>query len=42
MSGNHPREFQKRSLLIISAHDEPLSVAAMGVSDKDRCGLRDY
>ena len=31
MSGNHPREFQKRSQLFIRAHNETLSVVAMCV-----------
>jgi hypothetical protein len=36
MSGNHPREFKKRSQLIIGARDEPLSVIALRVSNPDR------
>jgi hypothetical protein len=36
MSGNHSREFKKRSQLIISAHDETLSVVPMRVSNPDR------
>jgi len=36
MSGNHPPEFKKCSLLIVSARDETLSVAAMCVSNPDR------
>jgi hypothetical protein len=36
MSGNHPREFKKRSQLIISARDEPLAIAAMRVYNPDR------
>jgi hypothetical protein len=35
MSGNDSREFKKRSLLIISARDEPLPVIAVRVSDPD-------
>jgi len=35
MSRNHPGEFKKRSLLIISAHNETLPVAAMCVSNQD-------
>jgi hypothetical protein len=35
MSGNHPREFRKRSLLIISVHNEPFSVASMCVCNPD-------
>jgi hypothetical protein len=33
MSGNHPREFKKRSQLFIGAHNETLSVAAMRVNN---------
>ena len=36
MSGNDSREFKKRSSLIISAHDETLSVIAVRVSNPDR------
>jgi hypothetical protein len=39
MSGNHPREFKKRSLLIISAHDETLSFTAMRISNPDRMSV---
>jgi hypothetical protein len=39
MSGNHPREFQKRSQLIIRMHNETLSVAAMRISNPDRAPL---
>jgi hypothetical protein len=35
MSGNHPREFKKRSQLIISVDDETVSVVAMRVSNPD-------
>jgi hypothetical protein len=31
MSGNHPREFKKRSLLIVSARDETISIVAMRI-----------
>jgi hypothetical protein len=40
MSGNHPREFKKRSLPIISAYNEPLSVAAMRVCNPDGSSVR--
>jgi hypothetical protein len=33
--GNHRFEFQKRSQLFIRTHNEPLSVAAMRVSNPD-------
>ena len=36
MSGNHPREFKKRSHLFVGVHNEALTVAAMCVSDKYR------
>jgi hypothetical protein len=36
MSGNHPREFKKRSQLIVGARDEPLPVIAMRVCNPDR------
>ena len=36
MSGNHPREFKKRSLLFVGVHNEALTVAAVCVSNKDR------
>jgi len=36
MSGNHPGEFKKRSLLIISVDDETVSVVAMCVSNEGR------
>jgi hypothetical protein len=36
MSGNHPREFKKRSQLIISAYNEALSVVAMRVNNPHR------
>jgi len=35
MSGNHPREFKKHSLLIVSARDETLSVTAVRIDNKD-------
>jgi hypothetical protein len=35
MSGNDSREFKKRSQLIIGAHNETFSVAAMCVSNPD-------
>jgi len=43
MGGNYSREFKKRSLPIISAYNEPLSVAAMRISNPDcsRVGIND-
>jgi hypothetical protein len=35
MSGNHPREFKKRSLLIVSARDKTISVVAVCISNPD-------
>jgi hypothetical protein len=35
MSGNHPREFKKRSLLIVRLHNETRPVAAMRISNPD-------
>jgi hypothetical protein len=40
MGGNYSREFKKRSLPIISAYNEPLSVAAMRISNPDRMSVR--
>jgi hypothetical protein len=36
MNGNDSREFKKRSQLIISARDETVSVAAVGIYNPDR------
>jgi hypothetical protein len=36
MSGNHPREFKKRSLPIIRMHNETLTIVAMRISNPDR------
>jgi hypothetical protein len=35
MSGNHSREFKKRSQLIIRTHNETLPVVAMRVNNED-------
>jgi hypothetical protein len=35
MSTNDSREFKKRSQLIISAHDETLSIAALRINNPD-------
>jgi hypothetical protein len=34
-------KFEKRSQFFFATNDKPLSVAAMRICDKDRCGLRD-
>jgi len=36
MSGNHPREFKKRSRLIIGVHNEALPIFPMRVNNPDR------
>jgi hypothetical protein len=40
MNGNVSREFKKCSQLVISAHNEPLSIVAMRVSNPDGSSVR--
>jgi hypothetical protein len=42
MGGNHPREFKKRSDLVIGLRDETVSVTAMRISNPDRSPFAIY
>jgi hypothetical protein len=39
MSGNHPGEFKKRSLLIVSARDKTISVVAVCIGNPNRSAV---